>query len=171
MQNIKKILDYIGTTGPYLLNITSILLLLNKQVYLFFYIFGCMINIIVNLALKNIIKDPRPDNDTILFELGLKHGKRYSMDKYGMPSGHVQNVGFSLMFNHLVIQNIYISLFYLVVTLLTMMQRYNYKNHTIPQIIMGLIVGLSMGYLFYYLSQMFIKRNMKPKKDDNCFIC
>jgi dolichyldiphosphatase len=170
MQNIRKVMDYIGTTGPYLLNIISIGLLIDKQIYLFFYILGYIINIIINLVLKNIIKDPRPDQDTILFELGLKHGKRFTMDKYGMPSGHVQGVAFSLMFVYLVLNNIYVLWFYLFVVVLTMMQRYNYNNHTLSQIIIGLLVGLSVGYLFYYLSHLFIKGKLLNKKDDNCII-
>jgi len=164
-------MDYIGTSGPYLLNILSIVLLINKQVYLFFYILGYIINIIINLGLKNIIKDPRPDQDTILFELGLKHGKRFTMDKYGMPSGHVQGVAFSLMFVCLVLNNIYVVWFYSVVVILTMMQRYNYRNHTLPQILIGLLVGLIIGYLFYYLSKVFIKGKLQYKKDDTCIIC
>jgi membrane-associated phospholipid phosphatase len=170
MAIIQFIFDYIGSSGPYLLNILSIILLCNKQVYLLFYIIGYIINTIVNLSLKNMIKDPRPNQDKVLFELGLTHGKRHTLDKYGMPSGHAQGVGYSTMFIYLVLGNVYILWLYSFVTILTMMQRYKYRNHTIPQIIMGLLIGLLAGYVVYMLSRLFTKGKLTCKKDDNCYI-
>ena len=167
---MKQILDYIGTTGPYLLNILSFILLFHKPIYLGFYIIGYLLNIGLNLFLKNIIKDPRPNEDKVLFELALNHGKRFSKDKYGMPSGHVQGVAFSTIFIYLITNNIYILWLYLIITLLTMIQRYNYRNHTFFQIIVGLIIGLFFGYLYYLFISLIKKRNMRFKKDDNCFI-
>ena len=167
--SIKTMLGWVGTTGPYTLNLLSILLLVSKPIFLFFYILGAFINLIINFALKVWIKDPRPKEDIKLFELGLKHGKRNHFDKYGMPSGHSQSVGFSLTYIFFTLKNTSISLFYAVISLITLMQRFQYKNHSIPQVIVGFLLGLVIGYIFYKLSKKISKGNLKGKKDDNCF--
>lgn len=168
---MNSVLAYIGVFAPIILNIISVLLLFNKHVYLFFYIIGSVINIILNFILKMMIKDPRPNQDIILFNLGYKHGKRFSIDKYGMPSGHSQIVGFSTSFICLVLQNNYIALFYFIISMITMFQRYEYKNHTFSQIIIGFCIGIIMGYIFYVIAGIFLKGNIQNKKDDNCFLC
>jgi UDP-N-acetylmuramyl pentapeptide phosphotransferase/UDP-N-acetylglucosamine-1-phosphate transferase len=40
---------------------------------------------------------------------------------------------------------------YLIITLITMWQRYFYRNHSLPQLLVGLTIGLIMGYLFYWI--------------------
>lgn len=167
---IKNGFGWIGTTGPYLLNFLSLLLLLCKPFFLTLYIVGSAISIFINFVLKVWIQDPRPKEDIKLFELGLKHGKRTTFDQYGMPSGHSQSVGFSLAYIFLTLNNTNVSLFYAAISLITLMQRFEYKNHSIPQIILGFLLGLSMGYAFYKLANLFMKGKMEGKKDDFCFL-
>ena len=57
-----------------------------------------------------------------------------------MPSGHTQSVTYATTLMYFF--NIYVFAIFLFVTLCTMRQRYVYRNHTIPQIIIGGIVGI-----------------------------
>jgi hypothetical protein len=61
-----KIMDYIGLFGPILLMIFSFLLLLNKPILLCVYIIGSGTNVLINLVLKSVFKDPRPKEDILL---------------------------------------------------------------------------------------------------------
>jgi membrane-associated phospholipid phosphatase len=165
--NILLIIDYIGYFGPLILFILTCIFLLNKKTYLAYYIVGTILNIGLNIILKQLIKDPRPNQDKKLFEIMLKNGERINADKYGMPSGHAQGVGFSLIFIYLVTQNAVLTNIYLIISILTVYQRYKYNNHTISQLVIGLLTGLSFGYLCYYLCKKNIIGKIKDKKDDN----
>lgn len=165
-----NLFGYIGVVGPYILNILSIFFLFNKKILLYFYILGSVVNIIFNLLLKFLIKQPRPKEDKVFFELAKANGKRMSLDRYGMPSGHSQGVGFSCMFMYLVCKDMYITWLYLTITLITVMQRFYYNAHTILQIIVGLLTGSFMGYVFFCFGKHFLKGKISSKKDDNCFL-
>lgn len=167
---LKEIFALIGTTGPLLLLTSSLFLLRFKTTYLFFYLLGFIVNIILNCILKVTIQDPRPKEDIVLFELALNHGKRIAMDKYGMPSLHAQSVGYSYAFILFTIHNMYVMWGYLIISLITMMQRYTYKNHTFFQIVIGNFIGVVAGTLCYMLSNKFIQGHMKNKDDDFCFV-
>jgi hypothetical protein len=83
-----------------------------------------------------------------------------------MPSAHAQNCGFNLAFITLVLNNSFITGLYLVISLISMHQRYKYLNHTILQVIVGFILGLGFGYMFYYIGNKWIKGNLTIKFDD-----
>lgn len=170
MNAIRNYIDYIGVIGPIILIITSIILLINKNILLYFYVGGIIVNTILNLFLKITIKHPRPKEDKILFEIASNNGKRISIDRYGMPSGHSQSVGFSCMFLYLACKNMYIIWFYLIISLNTMFQRFNYKSHTMLQIIIGFSIGAIMGYFTFILSKNILKGKINSKNDDNCFL-
>ena len=167
MQNMLRI---IGRYGQYILNILSVFLLINKNTYLSFYIVGTIINTIINFILKYIFQDPRPDEDIPLFELALHNDKLIDVDRYGMPSDLSQSTGFSCIFIFLVNSNIYVRWIYLIVSLLTMLESYKSKKHTISQIIIGYFVGIIIGAIVYIISNKFIKGKITGKKDDFCFI-
>ena len=170
MYDVIMLIDYIGVFGPAILFIISIIILLNKHIFLYLYIGGCILNIIINFILKLLIKEPRPKDDRILFELATNNGKRIEIDRYGMPSAHSQEVGFSCMYIYLVTQDIYILWAYLSISFVTMFQRFKYRSHTILQIIFGFVIGLCIGYIFFIFAKNIIKGKISSKKDDNCFL-
>ena len=54
-----------------------------------------------------------------------------------------------------------------VLSTITNYQRVKYKNHTISQVVVGSLVGLAVGYLFYTVAG---KKNvgvLRLKPDDN----
>lgn len=147
--NIEKIVDHVGFNGPIILFSLALVLLRHKRKMLFIYIIGSVINVIVNYLLKMIIKEPRPVEDNINLEWTQINEKRENTDKYGMPSGHAQITWFSTIFVFLVLKDFKWLLFFMAISLNTVFQRFKYNNHTLLQLIVGSIVGLTLGYLFY----------------------
>jgi membrane-associated phospholipid phosphatase len=164
---IKNILAYIGAFSPIYLFFISLLLLRNHTVYLSFYAIGTIINTILNITLKAIIKEPRPNEDYKLISISTSNGQRYGPDVYGMPSGHAQSAAFNLAFITGLFKSPSITCFYLVITIITLGQRYIYKNHTILQLLVGFIIGLIIGTLSYIKANEKIKGHINEKQDDN----
>ena len=165
---ITKLFDYLGYYGPNILLVFSIALLWikNHRSYLSYYLIGYILNILLNYVLKGLIQQPRPSEDKRLIEIALHNGKRFGYDIYGMPSGHSQGVFYSTAFIHLVLKNPSITLIFFLFSLNTMIQRVNYKNHTILQVIFGALTGIGFAYLVYNYSTIRIAGKLKPKKDD-----
>lgn len=166
-----NILDYIGFFGPIILFISTIILLIKKSTLLYIYIIGMFLNSILNYVLKGAIREPRPSEDIHIFNMELNSsnmtGKRQGFDRFGMPSGHSQSVFFSLMFIYLTFKNANITIFYLVISLLTIYQRVKFKNHTISQVVAGLFVGSLFGAALYNYGKNLNKGIIREKSDDN----
>jgi len=161
------ILSYIGVQGPFLLVVLSIILLFNQQNYLKFFFVGLIVNTILNVILKIIIKDPRPSDDRKALEIGVINGRRISFDKYGMPSGHAQMVMYLLIYITMVLNSPEVSCLFGIISINSIYQRFANNNHTILQLIVGMILGCVVGYISYIKATTHIKGDIKPKKDDN----
>ena len=157
-------LQVIEIYGPIIVILISAFDLYKKDTYLFFYIIGIGFNTILNLFLKSVIRQPRPSLNNINF------GFTNSIDKYGMPSGHAQNLGFSIGFMYIFIKKSYILWVVIIISLITMFQRYVNNKHSIIQLFIGYIFGILIGFLFYKLGSHYIKGNLSLKKDDCAFI-
>jgi membrane-associated phospholipid phosphatase len=161
------IIDFIGFLAPHFLFIISIFLLWSKKYYLIYYIIGYGFNIILNLILKGVIREPRPSEDIKLINISQNNGKRISFNKFGMPSGHGQLCFFTVTFIYLVFKNIPLTIFYILISLLSLHQRVKYKNHTFQQVIVGSLVGALFGILVYFLTKKNVSGKWIAKKDDN----
>jgi len=133
----------IGDLGPVILAFTNIGLLWNnpRVRILWTYLFFTVINYAVNVLLKEYIQQLRPS----LTKKRLKQKNNI----YGMPSEHTQNVVFSTVFNYLVYRDIPMTIGFLVISLITMIQRVAYNRHTVWQVIVGSFVGATLGYIAY----------------------
>lgn len=169
VDTIIKIIDILGYLGPYLLGIITMILLFFYKLYtlLIFYSIGYGLNTIINLILKGLIKQPRPTEDKHIFTLEKTTDKRISFDRYGMPSGHAQSVCYSTIFVWFALKNVWITLFYLFIVVASVTQRIKYKNHDWKQVIIGMIVGIIVGYIMFEISQKKLKGNLKRRADDN----
>jgi membrane-associated phospholipid phosphatase len=134
--------------------------------YLRFFVSGFILNNILNIILKLAIKEPRPSNDQKEIEIGVSNGARVGFDKFGMPSGHAQNCAYCFTFVTMVFKDPFITALYALISFISVLQRYLYKNHTILQLVVGLIVGFGIGYLTYLLGNKHIIGNIKSKIDD-----
>jgi len=175
MQLLEKIFYELGNYGPVFLIIRTLVLLRKKEIYFDYYLFGSFISSLLNQFLKIMIKEPRPSVDKKTFDLALKHAKNsnyissISHDAFGMPSGHAQSVMYSTCFIFLVLknENINMILFYLLISLITIIQRVQYKFHSINQVIVGSFIGIIFAYIVYYLASRNKEGVLKEKEDDN----
>lgn len=158
--------SYIGLYGPVILFILTLFLLRNKTNYLTFFVSGFALNNILNIILKLAIKEPRPTGDQKAIEIAIANGVRVGFDKFGMPSGHAQNCAYCLSFVMLTLHNPAITTLYMMVTLITVCQRYIYRNHSILQLLVGLTIGTLFGYLTYCVGKKHITGNIKMRPDD-----
>jgi membrane-associated phospholipid phosphatase len=167
------IYNKLGEYGPLILIIQSIVLLKEKQQYLFYFIYGYFLNILLNLCLKGLIQQPRPLENHKLFELAIKNGKRFIFknglphDIFGMPSGHSQSVLYTTCFIYSVFKKYNILIPFILISMITLCQRVTSKMHSIPQIIVGSIVGIIFGYFTYYIAKKKNEGVLKEKLDDN----
>lgn len=131
------ILDEIGYFGPNISDGVNIFFFAIFYKSLWFYVvFGILISRLINVALKNIFKVKRqkqiPFNGHIA-------------KCYAMPSGHSQAVTYCATLMYFF--NKYLFILLALIALSTMRQRYVYRNHTIPQIIIGGAIGILLGVL------------------------
>ena len=169
---LKNILNYLGEFGPIILFFYSLYLLWNKQNLLFYYTIGFFSNSLLNIILKGIIQQPRPLEDEKLFNLALKNVNKeifkngIPFDIFGMPSGHAQAALFSTVFIYLALKKTNILLFYLLISVFTMVQRIYNNYHTLFQIIIGDIVGALFAWVVFHFSQQKLKGRIREKRDD-----
>lgn len=160
--------------GPPILFIITLFLLYIKyskpasnNTYLYVYIVGYIIQILVGHALKILIRQPRPSEDIQKFNALINTHKHIDFDRYGMPSEHAMSTLFSTIFIHFTLKNNKITLLYALISLLTMYQRYSTNNHTLFQLFIGAIIGIILGYLSYLYAYKTIRGSLKFKMDDN----
>jgi len=166
--NIEKCIDYLGYNGPYLLTfLTVVILLWHKLFTLFaFFTIGYGFNSLINFFIKGIVKEPRPSEDKDVHTLHRITGSRISIDKYGMPSGHAQHAFYSTILIWFSLKQVWLTLFFLIISLNTLRQRIKYKNHTLKQVVAGSIVGSIVGYIVFLLSQKNLAGSLKVRADD-----
>jgi membrane-associated phospholipid phosphatase len=136
----------IGFFGPIILFFITISYLLYNKIYnhLVLYILFFIINIKLNNGIKIWWKEERP--------IGGKsfYGEKYTgANKYGMPSGHAQSVFYSLVFLYLVSKSMNLMILSLIVSVLTIYQRWIYNRHTLKQLFVGSLIGCVFAYFVY----------------------
>ena len=161
------IIDFIGYFGPQLLFFLTLYLLYPTKTYLIVYVIAIIFNSLLNFIIKGIIKQPRPKEDLDVFNPEKKHSPRIASDIYGMPSGHSQHVFLSTTYIYLVLRNINLTLFYFLFSLLTLIQRVRYRNHTIKQVIVGGSIGAFIAYIAYTYATNNLVGKLDTKPDDN----
>jgi len=148
---IGKMRDFIYGIGYFseiiMMLIVSFVLIL-RPVDWFVYIICVLLNGILNGYLKNTIKNNRPYNS-----MKFLHTEHFNKDVkvYGMPSGHTQNVFFSLVYLYLSThQFIPWVLLSCIIGLLTFIERGLFHNHSLLQLIAGALLGSVLAYVIVY---------------------
>jgi membrane-associated phospholipid phosphatase len=168
-----NILYEFGEFGPIILIFVSWYLLWNSHNLFFYYNVGIFINAVLNLILKGIIQEPRPifDNKKVhLMKTNLKdlfYNDGIPFNIFGMPSGHAQTVFFITVFIYLSLKKKNIFYFFLLYSLFICYQRVKTEYHSLPQVIVGALVGSAFGYFMYQLAREKMKGLIKEKQDDN----
>jgi len=139
-------IDVIGTYAPIAAYIFASFALTPRLLFPFF-LFG-FINDILNRILKRWIRDPRPS----LF----RHEASSQFDmltfiagKWGMPSGHAQHIfyciGYLLYSGYTRINQVDIIPILVLLSLLTLYQRWVYYYHSVLQLVVGSLIGFLFG--------------------------
>jgi membrane-associated phospholipid phosphatase len=155
----------ISFVGPLLLTITTFLLW-KKEMLLFYFVLGAVLNIALNFFLKDLFKEPRPSGNEQIIQLAINNGKRFGSQVYGMPSGHVQTAFYCTVFIFLSLKNWKIAVFYLTMALFTCYQKYIYKEHTLWQLFVGVLVGSVVATISFNASKKKTMGLLIPKPED-----
>ena len=99
----------------------------------------------LNEILKYLIKQPRPEDVAYI----NPWDSAPNIGRYGMPSGHAQQVFSETTFIALAFQNPVATFISICISMLTVYQRYVYQKHTVMQLVAGSIVGTITGGIFY----------------------
>ena len=147
MENTKTLyeLDMIGFLGPLIVVLVNVYNLLVQPVYLAGYVLSLLVNSVINMLLKSYIQESRPSDSINIVTFDTHRGA----DIYGMPSGHAQSVAFSTMYIYLVQKSMWVLMLDMIILSLTVLQRWNYRKHTIYQLSIGCIIGAAVGYISY----------------------
>lgn len=144
------IIDYIGFLGP-------VILIGISYIYMFIFKFKkkllftelIQLNAFLNFILKRVIKQDRPQKQSIM---KIPFLKKFKYNDYGMPSGHAQMAAFVTTFFilHAKKYKAVLSSLFIFVTISTLYQRYKYNAHYISQILVGTILGISIALIGFY---------------------
>jgi membrane-associated phospholipid phosphatase len=173
MNIFTNLYNEIGHYGPGILIFLSLFLLWNHQNLFFYYIVGILFDSVLNIILKGLIQQPRPNFNSREFNLLLKNNKRFIFedgipyDIFGMPSGHSSSVIFSTFFVYFALRKTNWLYLYLLISAITISERVINNHHTIYQVLVGTFVGLFVAYLFYEFAENKIKGRIREKKDDD----
>lgn len=169
---IEQTFNFIGGYGTLILFFISIKLLWTKSNFLAYYSYGFFLEIILNLILKGIFKQPRPLEDPELFKLAIKSENKFMFPNgipyniFGMPSGHTSSAFYSGIFIYLSLKNLKIFIGYVLFSLLIVSHRLYFSYHTFIQTIVGAFVGLLFGSFMYYMATQKIMGKISDKLDD-----
>jgi len=143
-----KVIEFffsLGFFGELILFLIVSINLYKNVPYLVVYYVGFVINTLLNQSLKTMIKSPRPVG-FIKFLADEKVMK--GSNSYGLPSGHTQNVFYSLIYLYLTGVGIYPWLgIGVIISMITIIERWEYHNHTLTQLLAGSVVGGFFAYL------------------------
>ena len=145
-------LGIIGYWGPTILTISTIIgLYIHNQKFIKLYLLFQLLNTLFNSLLKLIIRQPRPTNQKHLYNFEKKNNlKVMSGQEFGMPSGHAQSCLFSFTTNYF-LTNCSFTLFSVFISLITITQRFKFRNHTLFQLLMGSITGIFWFFVMTYI--------------------
>lgn len=173
MSVIENMYKELGHNGPTILIFLSTYLLWDHSNVFFYYIIGIVVNLILNIVLKGLIQQPRPNYNSKDVELILKNNRRFFFkdgipyNVFGMPSGHSSSVIFSTIFVYLALKKSKWLYVYLIISAIVVSERIVYQHHTISQVIVGSFVGVLVAYFIFQLCEKKLKGRIREKPDDN----
>lgn len=164
----------LGEWGFVILCLYAIFFLKGSPNYLVYFVVGLVLNTILNMFLKSILRQPRPYTENQLKNILSKYGfpfcfqYKFTSDLFGMPSGHAQNTAFIVMFLYLVSkQNVHWIV--LLFAALVLWNRIFFGYHSVSQVLVGVLIGSIVSIVFFNIAKRKIIGFLKEKKDDNFF--
>lgn len=155
MSGYIHILDDIGFFAPMILFTLSIILLWSHIKYLNVYFIFFIVNSLLNKVLKQFIQEPRPVklSEQIIYK---NYENTTGSSIYGMPSAHAQSVTFSTIYTYLVTKTEGVLICGGFISILSLVQRYRFKRHSIKQLIVGSLLGVGVAFIGYNVSTYYL---------------
>lgn len=163
MNELFKIIGYIGFYGPFVLSIIVVYSIIKQPPYVISYIVGYFINLQLDIYLKSIFKQNRPSGPIQLFE---NENELYKDSvQYGFPSGHTLIALYSITYLYLMFKKINrIVLFSMFLGIITIYQRWIYRRHTMEQLFAGSVIGILMAFIIFNLTGKYVKTDNTKEK-------
>jgi len=136
-------------------------LLSGERSLLIVFILGFILNASINGVLKKWFHQKRPSNP-----IKFLYSEQFSKKSYGMPSGHSQSVFYSIAFLFLARPADGWLLLSLLIGIITVYERWHFHNHTVQQLLAGVLFGSCIGALVFYGYKRFFN-NKSETKDTN----
>lgn len=128
----------------------SIFLLYTNIYSIVFYLIGIIGSFTINQVLKQLIQEKRPPSPMKFLNSDKFENKTMV---YGMPSGHSQHLFFSIFYLYLSIKDFYpwILLISSSIGIMTIAERWYFRNHTFKQLMVGAMVGSMFAFVTVYI--------------------
>jgi membrane-associated phospholipid phosphatase len=164
---IRDLLYAIGYFSELLVAMIVCSMIYTQPVDLIIFIVVLALSGVSNEYLKKIIKQNRPYNS-----MKFLNTEHFTKKVYGMPSGHSQNVVFSILYLFWTTHKfVPWTAMCTVIGILMFIERWFYHNHTPFQLIMGGIIGAALAYIVVSLRDSLKKhleaKNIKHKEEKN----
>lgn len=127
----------IGYFGPHILFVIIFTQLTDGRLY---FVLLQVLNLLVNLILKNVVRQPRP-----VGAINVNQWDKLDEHQYGMPSLHAQLMGSMLLYAVFHSQKCGLLI---VLTAITLWQRYVCRKHTVLQLTVGALLGGTLCIFF-----------------------
>jgi len=151
--DLQIMFDYIGHYGPLISFFLTGYSLLNRKIYAFVFACGSFLNLAINMWLKAIFREPRPQHPVKFIDSDDLVGS----NSYGMPSGHAQITFFSLTFLLLTKSPILWIYIMTCIAVITVYQRWKYKRHTVKQLIVGAGIGIFSAWIIVMITDTYLQ--------------
>ncbi|KAL0093448.1 phosphatidic acid phosphatase type 2/haloperoxidase [Phycomyces blakesleeanus] len=146
------ILALLSLAGTWVSVLTAILLLYIRSLHIVYFVVGSVLTAFAAKILKNAIKQPRPSHSSNV----------RSKISYGMPSSHSQVIAFFAVYIHLafsanaieysLVRSILV-IFVQLTAFLVAWSRVELGHHSLPQVLVGSVLGATIALLWYILWQ------------------
>ena len=153
----KPAIEYVAFNGPYIVSIITAIRLLYRIPFLVAFIIARYANDQINKILKLTIKEERPKDNN-----NYGNEKYEGASRYGWPSGHSQEIFFSIIFLYLATKSTPLLILTSFIAAMTFYQRLSSKKHTMSQLLAGSVVGSVNGYIAYRITKKFLETKRNP---------
>ncbi|KAI9337779.1 hypothetical protein BDR26DRAFT_863534 [Obelidium mucronatum] len=161
---IGKLMALFSLTPVFIMVSYATLIASRRDIYIATICVGQLLGEVLNLAIKKVIKEPRPSSHPML------------SDGYGMPSSHSQFMAYfaTCCLLHLYLKTSYKNpqwkhlVAFATISLAGIVQysRIHLEYHSVPQVLVGIQIGTMLGLIWF----LFTTRTVLPFLVDQCKI-
>jgi membrane-associated phospholipid phosphatase len=151
--------DIVGFWAPAILVIMVLIQTYETPQHFWYFLATILMNLGINKLLKHWVKEPRPCHTKQLYD--FEDYENY--DNYGMPSGHAQVASYTSAYYFFLKNDVYWLIGSVGLTILTMIQRWKYKAHSVEQLVLGSLLGIVFAYIFYYGYKYYVQQKYQTQ--------